>query len=548
MRYLRLLPILLAGLLLPDCTDNVAGAGSETTNGIIGSVRNTDDTPVPDAVVRLFPDDYNPVADAGRGLVFTDTTDSDGRFAFRDIGNGNFTIVARSSTLEMNAMKRGIAVADSDSVVVVDPAVLLRPGAIVADFSGTVRTAEGYVFIPGTDLYTGIDSSDIAVLGEVPSGDVTTLMYASPAGERNLLHETVVVEPDGSVTIGYCAWTGTREIVLNTSAGGAGISENLYGFPVLIRLNDANFDFSEAEASGGDLLVTGRDQTLLSFEIERWDRENRRAEIWVRIDTLFGNDSVQSIRLYWGNADTETAVTAGAVFDTAGGFRGVWHMGDAGDTVHDATENRSSAVAPEQSRPSVAEGYIGRGRTFDGNEKYLTVPGSASGPLNFPENGTYTVSAWVMADIFDGLSHVIVCKGNLQYFLWLTPIHLNATQWEFAEFRSGKGWDLACRPAQPGQWVLLTGVRDGAVQRLYVNGIQADTLINFAFSEQHDSTSDFFIGRYAQKMASPNNDEGYCYFKGGIDEVRICGAARSAAWIRLCYRNQGADDRLVVFK
>ena len=96
--------------------------------------------------------------------------------------------------------------------------------------------------------------------------------------------------------------------------------------------------------------------------------------------------------------------------------------------------------------------------------------------------------------------------------------------------------------------MLLSGVRDGTSQYLYVNGERADTLIDFPFNAERDGSFDLMIGRFAQIMASPNNDEGYCYFKGSIDEVRICSRARSAAWVRLCYMNQRAEHKLVVFK
>ena len=38
-----------------------------------------------------------------------------------------------------------------------------------------------------------------------------------------------------------------------------------------------------------------------------------------------------------------------------------------------------------------------------------------------------------------------------------------------------------------------------------------------------------------------------CQWTGSIDECVISGTARSDAWIRMCYLNQGPDDRLVEF-
>jgi hypothetical protein len=143
---------------------------------------------------------------------------------------------------------------------------------------------------------------------------------------------------------------------------------------------------------------------------------------------------------------------------------------------------------------------------------------------------------------------VIVSKGNTQYFLWHTPIHLGSTLWEFADYRSESGWDLSAAPISSGAWVLLTGVRDGTTQRLYVNGELVDTLIDSPLTGLRNSSSDLMIGRFAQIMASPNNDEGYCYFKGKIDEVRIRSVAENSDWVRLCYMNQRSDNKLVFFK
>jgi hypothetical protein len=41
--------------------------------------------------------------------------------------------------------------------------------------------------------------------------------------------------------------------------------------------------------------------------------------------------------------------------------------------------------------------------------------------------------------------------------------------------------------------------------------------------------------------------DGDYQFKGSIDECVISHTVRSADWIRLCFINQGTDDRLVEF-
>jgi hypothetical protein len=254
--------------------------------------------------------------------------------------------------------------------------------------------------------------------------------------------------------------------------------------------------------------------------------------------------------MYWGNnAISESCKSIPTVFDTTCGFQGVWHLSDiSGQAVDDATQNSYDGTSPDTSNPLSVAGMIGNCFTFDGKWSYIMMPGTASGKINFPVNSKYTVSAWVYVEDPDDKSHIIVSKGNTQYFLWSTSIHLSKTLFEFADFRNQSGWDLAVSPLTSGQWVYLTGVREGTSHKLYVNGVCTDTLIDFPYNLPRLEQSDLMIGRFAQMMASPDNSEGYCFFKGKIDEVEISSVARSAEWVRFCYLNQFENEKVVIFK
>lgn len=62
-----------------------------------------------------------------------------------------------------------------------------------------------------------------------------------------------------------------------------------------------------------------------------------------------------------------------------------------------------------------------------------------------------------------------------------------------------------------------------------------------------NSGDNFAIGRHARQVTIPYV-EGWCYFNGKIDEVRVMNIAPSPDWIRLCYMNQKAEDALVEFR
>lgn len=554
-RYLYIILLLfpVLSVLGPHCSSSqTAGGGTiETTNGVVGSLRNQDDTPACGVVVELFSSDYDPVADDASDGKYSDTTDAKGNFRFRRLGSGLYNIVARDRALATCFLAADISVG-GDTVTTLSEGTLEMPGVVTADFSVSPFPDKGYLYIPGTDIFSYIGNDGTAFMGNVPAGVFSEIIFNSDSlQQRNILREEVTVLPQSTVTIANPLWKHSRSIVLNTSATGAAVSGDVYGFAVLLRFNTDNFDFSEAAQDGSDMLFL-RNGYPLPFEIERWDAVLQHAELWVKVDTIFGDDSVQSIDMYWGNSGAMNS-SSSSVFDVADGFEGVWHLGEAEDgLVRDATENGYDGVTSPQSQgPQPAQGVIGRCREFDGVDDFITMPNTASGRLDFPESGTYTVSAWVKIDSFGNASHCIVSKGYEQYYLRSTYVTSIPGEplWEFVEFSESAKWQVSSSPAKKdGLWTLLTGVRQGGRQFLYCNGDLADsTFDSWVNGESRFTGNDLTIGRFMEEVTLPLA-EGYCHFRGKIDEVRISARAPSPDWIRLCYMNQRIDDCLIVFR
>jgi hypothetical protein len=540
---------IIAVLLLCNCSEQLAGAGSETVNGITGCVVNEDGAPVSNSTVKLFPADFNPGSKTVIATRFTTMTDVHGNFTFKKLDPGIYTVIARSQNRAFQARIPDIQVDSSDSVTKLSSCSLAPAGSVVVDFSGVRNFSSGYCYLPGTDIYSPLDSNHLVQLNDIPAGVFESLMYISPADTLpQVLRSAITVHPQESVRVNNPGWKYVRTISFNTTLDGVDITHNLLDIPVLLRLNKDNFNFSQAQSSGTDLLFATSTGKNVQFEIERWDATAQSAEVWLHIDTLQGNSTSQSIAMYWGNETAPQLPVHRQVFDTAAGFQGVWHLcGDTDDSCTDATVNHYYGVSPDSARPASVTGIIGNGRYFDGVRSFITMQGTAKSKINFPQNSQYTISAWVYVENPDNMSHVIVSKGNSQYFLWYTSIHLSSTLWEFSDFRSEVGWDLATAKISGGKWVFIAGVHDGASHVLYVDGERVDTLINNPFDGARSDQSDLMIGRFAQAMASPTNDQGFCYFKGSIDEVQISNVARSSEWIRFSYRNQGTNDKLIRF-
>ena len=536
------------------------GGGSRGGNPVVtGKVVMPSGAGARNVKVSLIAQDFNPLADVASQLCSIDTTDSLGRFSIAAPDTGWFNVEA-VGIADGGRLIRFDVKALRDSVTVMPADTLRRPGALKVALPSGSSASDGYVYVPGTSIASVLAGfKDTVVLDSVPSGTFPVLYYAQrKSTARKALRHDITIRPNETTLIGHPEWSYCRRVNLNTSPSGASVSADVYGFPVLIRLNSGNFDFTQARSGGGDLMFAGSGNSSLPFEIERWNASNGRTEIWVRVDTVFGNNDSQFITMYWGATTMDSAgapqgsvspSNGAAVFDTASGFQGVWHLGDgAQDSVRDATVNRYHGISPDGARPTVAEGIIGNCRLFDGITDFITMPNTADGKLSFPQNGNYTVSAWVSLDTFDNAPHCIVSKGYEQYFLRTTYFPSTSPSWEFVEFDETTDWQSSRYPATARQWIFLVGVRQGSSQSLYCNGVLADSAKDvWPRGISRNTSNDLSIGKFLKTITVPNND-GYCYFKGLIDEVRIIGTARSPDWVRLCYMNQRSDDRLVVFK
>jgi hypothetical protein len=142
--------------------------------------------------------------------------------------------------------------------------------------------------------------------------------------------------------------------------------------------------------------------------------------------------------------------------------------------------------------------------------------------------------------LVDSTAHLIVGKGHRNYYL------KQYTGWEFTEFHARSGWEIAYYvPPSARSWKYLVGVRDGSSQYLYLDGQLVFTTSGYTPGDTlpRDTTSDVSIGRYLDVVTEFN--QGYAFFDGVIDEVRILNIAPSADRIKLCYMNQKEPDALL---
>ena len=507
------------------------GPGTE----VIGrAVVPSDSSPV-HGTVLLRKNDF--LADTGghdSGLPQTITA-ADGSFSFDNVEPGAYTI----EVLDTSRLSKRLAAIIRVDVPADVPQVDAGKGLMkqVGLISGNLETpgAGSWVQVYGLQCVAKADPATGGfILRDIPEGEYLLHIASSSSAVGPSVPDSVPARSGDTVQVPFAGWRYSKRLYCNTSSSGAGVPGTVLHFPVLVRLTANNFSFSQARHGGEDVRFTKQDGSLLPFEIERWDSSLARAEIWVNVDTVYGNNSSQYIMMYWGTSTglTASASNGAAVFDTAQGNIGVWHLGPG---LGDATAYGDNGI---DSSTSDTAGNVGRCRWFDPEKhSFIAIPNES----RFNMTVNITLSAWILADTTVLEWQTVIAKGDNTYRLHRDSTSnvmcFSMTTADTADY----GYkDLpGSTPINDRAWHLVCGVFDGSVMRIYVDGaLEGERTVNMPCLTNDSSVT---IG--------DNKPRSQRFFHGAIDEVRVMHAVVSADWVRLCYMNQKADgDALVVFK
>ncbi len=347
----------------------------------------------------------------------------------------------------------------------------------------------------------------------------------------------------------YLLWPSYKDITVNTSATGANITGGVGRYPMLVRLASTNFsDFAVAGTRAS--LRFSRAGVHLPYEIERWDSAGGNlAEIWVLADTLTGNNSTQTIQMFWGKSGAADSSNGKTVFDTLNGYTGVYHMNEPqGTGPKDATANALNFAAHASVTRGV--GTIDSARTYAG--------GASGTPDSLPTrsdkfnvtNTKFTISAWVIrpasnSSQYEGIfsnwrysagntrSYILEEKSNGSYAIQVSSggsadDRIPQTSTTF----SNAAWHYVVGSMSP-----TNGIRifvDGVSQALTGAADAVDPFVNTTASARP------LIGAMERANTQP--------FVGSIDEVEVSvNTERSADWIKLNYATQVAGQTVVTY-
>ncbi len=518
------------------CTDRLAGGSIEIGNSgkVTGQVLTLDGTAAANARVRLLPDSYDPFLADSLPSAWSVSTDAEGKYEISDVVAGAYNIEIRDSLGGTLALLTGVKASGlAEGQALPQPvAKLAEAGSISFAMDG--ESGEGYFYLPGTRVFTVPDSVSqvtrkVTLLG-VPAARYAALIHMVPGiSARNLLGRPISTKAGTELMLGpYHAWRFLRAVTVNAGPTGAGLKAGLGRFPLLVRLTSANFDFTTAKSNGEDIRFSKSDGiTPLPFEIESWDALNKRAEIWVGLDTVAANNPTQTFLLYSGLPEAAVASNPGAVFDTASGFVGAWHLGIS---LKDATGIGNHGM---DSGATPAAGLVAKARQFDGTGRHVGVRDNAS--LRFG-TGDFCLSAWIFVDSIAANNQVFAkrsAEGNYE-------VQLRSGGTLLAALDQGGTPGLALHGAtalRKGVWYHVAFVRAAGQAMLYLNGALEAGPVDAP--QNADTPAELSFG---DDPAKPGVEG----FRGKIDEVEFSRTARSEDWLKLIYATQKPASAIVL--
>jgi hypothetical protein len=511
---------------------------------VSASIYDLTDRPAAGIAVTIVPAGYLAPLSAAlnktQRKIASATTNDSGSFTIDSLDSGSYVIEANDDKISACLIR--CAVAPGDTAKKLGVFTLKQFAAVVGSVDTTGTSGKKrYVQVYGLDRIVPVQSNGSFVIDSIPADTFRLRILCTDSSLVPPVFCTAQTTPAETTTV-LTGWSLSKRVVFNTTASGADVSGNVFHFPVLIRLTSSNFDFGQAKAGGDDLRFAKSNGTPLSYEIERWDASQGSAqgsaEIWVNVDTIYGHDSSHFITMYWGNPNAVSESNGAAAFDTADGFKAVYHLNDANDATYDNDNGTKYGVTD-------TVGIIGGAQEFHGTDT-IVIPSRMGMPASV------TISAWANLSKRDSVGAEVVSISDA------TAIRMDdkGSSAANAGTRGGYHYGSNCSDysiTNSGQFFVQTGWHYLAYafdnvnheQNLYIDGVlSVSTSYNQSvyYSPLGKST---YLGVHGNDWGC--RQSGFS-FTGAIDEVRVCGLARSADWIKLCYMNQKAVDALIVFK
>ncbi len=297
------------------------------------------------------------------------------------------------------------------------------------------------------------------------------------------------------------------------------VDSTLTDFPVLVKLDNTNFDFDNAEPDGSDIQFTSNDgTTLLKFERER--HVSGDAEYWVKIPSISSSVDTDFF-IYYGNSSALDGEDETNVWDS--NFKAVYHMASG---LTDSTINGDDLT--NQGTTEI-DGKIAKARDY-----ILSDPDRIDIPADVTNLSVYSVeflfkrsTLWNSSATTEEMFWQRRANDNSRIGMRLfgngTILFFNkSNNFSFNSIQSS--WN-----ADQYYHIYLTS-NGSSTTKIYVDGVLDNSIasgvgLDIVANSLCQFGSQFFSSSYISN------------FDGIIDEARFSSSEREQEWVKATYHS-----------
>jgi hypothetical protein len=339
----------------------------------------------------------------------------------------------------------------------------------------------------------------------------------------------------------FGAYKYTRTIsVDHTKCGSASA---LSDFPVLVSISHTTFKTvgngghigNTVTQSGGNSVTMPADMaftsdsagtTKIPWEVEAYDAVNGILVAWVQISSISCTADT-TIYVLYGDTGVTTQQNTGSyspanVWDS--NYVSVIHIPQQGAGT-DSTSNGNGISGGAGTLTSVA-GIVANGLSMPGLGWDYTAASASLRTL-----GATTVETWIKFTATGTGENSMMIERDNDNLNWGISLELyNNNHAKFDSVTGNNSPVVGGTALTTGTWYHLAGVYDGALEHLYVNGVEDATATSASGNLRSAAgASDYTFGDLGHSNGRAAN--------GVFDEIRISGSARSSNWLRTEYNN-----------
>ena len=548
--------------ILGGCSSDshIAGNSAETGSPELAGIFLLDNgKPAAFARVHCVPSDFN--ATSGElPAAYSTETDSKGYYSLDSIPPGTYAVEAFHEESGKRLLVQNVSITEDDSIAVSD--TLRDPGII--KFEGIENLpdgAAGVATVLGTTIHRNIVVHEHSLfIDSLPVGKFDLQVFideyssANPwaylkvdivAGHTETILEPSPIEPDietprDSVTLTFVA-------PLALPKGIDTLNSVVTDIPIALRLTEDICDFDSLQYvnygrwDAARISKDGRHSSNLPISYAGFDRESKEMVIWVRVDSLNVDDSLEIV--YDG---LQYPFYALDIFPTNRSYSLVYHF-DSETTFRDDAEkgyfngmlNSTETGSKTSTENRNSDGVLRSSIALDATTT-ITAKNSAKADstrkvnLSFG-NGQFCFSLWIN---LESLEQQTIFEKADEYALRYDPAQGFVV--EFYHVATERAGDEGATDTASYKQTWASGTE----------GIEAGKWIFIAFSKHTIPQTNFFINGTQIKAEETSNDwDGNREladlkiggFTGKIDEFMLGSTFRDDSWTRLTYLNQNPD-------